>query len=136
MSDKMGKLTDKLFYDFDMHKTGYDFMGYTFDSKLDLSYHHIKTRQSGGKTTYDNGAILNRATSHNYIHIIEAFEYDLFLEITQVLRDEHQAKAITKEHLQAIRDVLEYFEIKYQNQSTSRGLPIVKEEFIRRRISL
>ena len=130
----MGKLTDRIFYDFNLHKLGYDFMGYTFDSKKELSYHHIQTKQFGGKTTYENGAILNRATSHNYIHTIEDYDFKLFLEISQILRDEHRCKAITKEHLAEIRQILEFFEKKYEYKCTSKGLPIVKQEFIRRRI--
>lgn len=132
----MGRLNDKLFYDFDLHKLGYDFMGYLFDDKKELSYHHIKPRHYKGKTTYDNGALLCRTTSHNYIHTIEEHEFNLFIELSQILKDEHQAKAITKEHLLEIRQILEYFEHKYENLYTARGLPIVKQEFIRRRIDL
>ena len=132
----MGKLNDRLFYDFDLHKTGYDFMGYTFDDKKELSYHHIQTKQDKGKTTYENGALLNRLTSHNYIHTIEEYEYELFMELSQILKDEHKCKAITKEHLQEIRLILEYFECKYNNQYTKRGNLIIREEYIRRRIIL
>ena len=131
----MGRLNDKLFYDFNLHKLGYDFMGYTFDSKKELSYHHIKTKQQKGKTTYENGAILNRITSHNYIHVIEAYEYELFKEISEELKREHK-DGITKEHLQTIRQILEYFECKYKDTQTKNGVLIVKEDFVRRRIQL
>lgn len=131
----MGRLSDKLFYDFNLHKLGYDFMGYTFDSKKELSYHHIKTKQQKGKTTYENGAILNRITSHNYIHVIEAYEYELFEEISEELKREHK-DGITKEHLQTIRQILEYFECKYKDTQTKNGVLIVKEDFVRRRIQL
>lgn len=130
----MGKLTDRIFYDFELHKLGYDFMGYTFDNKDELSYHHIKPRKLDGETTYKNGAILNRFTSHNYIHVIEDTDFKLFLEISQILKDEHKCKAITKEHLVEIRRILEFFEKKYENKCTSKGLLIIKEDFVRRRI--
>lgn len=132
----MGKLTDRIFYDFNLHKLGYDFMGYTFDSKQELSYHHIQTKKLGGETTYENGAVLNRFTSHNYIHVIEDTDFKLFLEISQILRDEHQCKAITKEHLVEIRRILEFFEKKYEHKCTSKGLLIIKEDFVRRRIRI
>ena len=48
----MGKLANRLYYDFKLEECGYDFMGYTFDEKRELSYHHIQPRQYGGKTTY------------------------------------------------------------------------------------
>lgn len=132
----MGKLNDKLFYDFGLHKLGYDFMGFLFDDKKELSYHHIKTKQQKGDTTYENGALLNRITSHNYIHTIEEYEFDLFMELSDILKDEHKCKAITKEHLLEIRAILEFFEHKYENQYTKRGNLIVRNDYIRRRIEL
>lgn len=132
----MGKLTERLFYDFDLHKLGYDFMGYMFDSKKELSYHHIQPRHYGGKTTYDNGAILNRCTSHNYIHTIEEMDFQLFIELSQILKDEHRAKKITPEHLKEINMLLTYFEQKFDQQYTKRGNLIIKEEYTRRRVKL
>lgn len=132
----MGNLTNRLFYDFEIDKKMYDFMGYTYENKKELSYHHIQPKQYKGKTTYENGAILNRNTSHNYIHIIEATDFKLFIEISEILIDEHKCKKITKEHLREIRKILEFFEQKYEYQYTSKGLPIIKEDFVRRRVNL
>lgn len=131
----MGSLANRLFYEFELHKLGYDFMGYTFDDKKEISYHHIQPRHYKGKTTYENGALLNRNTSHNYIHIIEEYEFQLFIELSQELIAEHK-DGITKEHLLAIRQMLEFFEQKYKEQYTKRGILIVKEEYVRRRIDL
>lgn len=131
----MGNIANKLFNDFELYKLGYDFMGYYFDDKKELSYHHIKPRHYKGKTTYENGALLNRNTSHNYIHTIEEFEFDLFIELSQELIAEHK-DGITKEHLLAIRQILEFFEQKYNDTYNKRGSLIVKEEYIRRRIIL
>ena len=132
----MGRLADKLFYDFDLHKLGYDFMGFYFDDKKELSYHHILPRHYKGKTTYENGAILNRQTSHNYIHTIEEMDFQLFIELSQILKDEHQVKKITPEHLKEINMLLTYFEQKYAGQYTKRGNLIIKEEYVRRRVIL
>lgn len=132
----MGRLADKLFYDFDLHKLGYDFMGFYFDDKRELSYHHIKPRHYKGKTTYENGAILNRQTSHNYIHTIEEIDFKLFIELSEVLLDEHKVKKITPEHLKEINMLLNYFEQKYTGQYTKRGNLIIKEEYVRRRVIL
>jgi hypothetical protein len=132
----MGRIADKLFYDFDLHKLGYDFMGFYFDDKGELSYHHIIPRHYKGKTTYENGAILNRQTSHNYIHTIEEMDFQLFIELSQILRDEHKAKKITPEHLKEINMLLSYFEQKYAGQYTKRGNLIIKDEYVRRRVIL
>lgn len=131
----MGSITNKLFNDFELYKLGYDFMGYTFDDKKQISYHHIQPRHYKGKTTYKNGALLVRETSHNYIHIIEEYEFQLFIELSQELIAEHK-DGITKDHLLAIRQMLEYFEGRYKDMYTKRGVLIVKDEYIRRRIQL
>lgn len=131
----MGKLANRIYDDFNLEQCGYDFMGYEFNSKKELSYHHIQPKHYGGQTTYDNGSLLNRATSHNYIHIIETTDFKIFLEISQELRREH-ADGVTKEHLQTIRELLEFFETKYEYEYTKRGVPIIKDDFIRRRIKL
>lgn len=135
MRAKMGSLANRLFYDFGLHKLGYDFMGYTFDDKKEISYHHIQPRHYKGKTTYENGSLLVRNTSHNYIHVIEENDFKLFIELSQELIAEHK-DGITKEHLIAIRQMLEYFERKFQDNYTKRGVPIIKDEFVRRRIEL
>ena len=132
----MTKINERLFNDFELYKLGYDFMGYIFDSKKDISYHHIKPRHYKGKTTYENGALLCRETSHNYIHTIEEYEFQLFIELSEILNDEHKTKKITREHLEAIREILEYFERLYENKYTKRGNLIIREEYTRRRIEL
>ena len=132
----MGRLNDKLFYDFDLHKLGYDFMGFYFDEKKDLSYHHIKPRHFKGKTTYENGALLNRYTSHNYIHTIEEMEFQVFIELSEILMDEHKVGKITPDHIREINMLLNLFEQKYNGKYTKRGNLIVKEEYVRRRVIL
>ena len=132
----MGKLANKLYNDFKLDQKGYDFMGYCFNEKNELSYHHIMPKQYNGKTTYENGALLNRTTSHNYIHLIEDTDFKVFIELSQVLHDEHKAKKITREHLLEIRKLLEFFENKYDRQYSRRGNLIIKEEYVRRRVDL
>jgi len=128
----VSKLKDRLYNDFCLENCGFDFLGYTFDSKKELTFHHIQPKNYDGKTTYDNGALLIK-TSHNYIHTIENYDFKMFVELSQILKDEHKCRAITKEHLLEIKKILEYFEEKNKYQYTSKGLPIIKEEFVRRR---
>ena len=57
------------------------FMGYTFERTDQLSAHHlIIPARFGGKLTHDNTAILRQNTSHDYLHIIENYDYDMFFK--------------------------------------------------------
>ena len=131
----MTKLKTKLYDNFKLQQLGVDFMGYEFDEKKDLTYHHIQPKNYGGETTYKNGALLIR-TSHNYIHTIEAFDFKLFLELSQELKKEHAQGEITRDRLVTIAQMLKYFEAKYKNSYTRGGSPLIKDDFVRRRIIL
>ena len=128
----MSKLKTKLFDGFNLGELGVDFMGYPFTNKKELTYHHIKPKNCGGKTTYTNGALLTRE-SHAYIHIIEAHDYVLFLQISHELLQIHIDGKITPERLERIHGLLAFFECKFQGQYTRRGGLIIKEEYTRRR---
>ena len=128
----MTKLKNKLYEGFNLENLGVDFMGYEFQNKRELTYHHIQPKNCGGKTTYANGALLIRS-SHNYIHTIEVYDYKLFLQLARELLGEHQDGAITAQRLSYIYEMLEYFEDKNKYVTTSKGTPLIKEEFTRRR---
>lgn len=129
----MSKLKDRLYYDFELNKLGFDFMGYEFNDKKDLSYHHIQPKHSDGETTYENGCLLCRHTSHNYIHLIEELDYKTFLMISKLLVEEKKFKAIDMDILKEMNDILCCFEKKYENVYTKRGVLVIKEDFIKRR---
>lgn len=129
----MSKLKDRIYYDFQLNKLGYDFMGYEFENKKELSYHHIQPKHYGGQTTYENGSLLCRHTSHNYIHLIEEFDYKMFLMISKLLMEEKKQGTIDVEILKEINDILCCFEKKYGYSYSKKGTLIIKEEFVRRR---
>ena len=133
---RMGKLTNRLYNDFNLEALGFDFMGYEFETKKDLTFHHIQPRSLGGETKYNNGALLNRDTSHNYIHTIENVDFKIFIELSYELRNIHNEGALTQENLIRIRNLLLFFERKYAHEYTKKGTPIIKEEYVRRRIKL
>ena len=81
----MSRLRERLYKEYHLEELGYDFLGYTFGSKKDLSTHHILPKHSGGKTKKDNLCVLNRYTSHNYIHLIEDTDYKIFLQVSKFL---------------------------------------------------
>lgn len=131
----MTRLKSKLYDKFELEKLECDFMGYSFDNKKELTYHHIIPKNYGGQTSYENGALLIR-DSHNYIHTIQDFEFKLFIELSYELKKEHEQGSITKENLIAIKQMLEYFESKYGDYYNKHGVPIIKENFVRGRVDL
>ena len=139
----MREITGKMIKDFKIMKLGFDFMGYKIDKKQSLSFHHliIPHRESrnygiGDGYLYWNGAILMQNTSHDYLHTIEAKDYDLFLAITSEMIDENVKGYLDKENLIYIRDCLELFEREHCHDRNKKGKLLIKEEFIRGRIKL
>lgn len=128
----MSKLREKIYKEFKIEQIGYDFLGYTFNSKKELSTHHILPRHSGGKTKKDNLCVLNRFTSHNYIHLIEGTDYKVFLELSKYLLEEVKKGEISREQLLKIEDALQFFEYKYRNEEDRHGERLIRPEYKKR----
>ena len=131
----MSRLRERLYKEYGLEQLGYDFLGYTFTSKRELSTHHIIPRHSGGDTKKDNLCILNRFTSHNYIHLIEDYDYKTFLEISRCLMEQVKLGKISIGELNTINDILCTFEYKYRDEETRNGL-LIKPEYKKRIILL
>ena len=131
----MTKLKTKLYDKFNLAELGVDFMGYEYQTKKDFTYHHILPKKYGGKTSFENGALLIR-TSHSYIHTIESYDFKLFMELSQELKREHQQGEITPQQLEIIAQMLEFFENKFKDSYTKNGQLLIKKEFIRGRKKL
>lgn len=113
---------------------GYDMMGYTFKNQNQLSFHHlIVPKRDGGTMTYQNGSILVQKTAHDYLHIIEQLDREIFGRITDEMIDENLKRRIERENLERIRDLLLYFEREHDHDRTKKGLLVVKREFVRER---
>lgn len=133
----MKQVTRDMINEFEMRKLKYDFLGYTFKVEKELSYHHlIIPNRKGGPITRWNGAILVMNTAHDYLHRIESRDEEIFYLITSEMIDENVKGKIDVENLRKIRDLLEYFEKEHCTDRTSKGKPLIKEEYIRRRIKL
>ena len=132
----MSKLRERIYKDFKMEQLGYDFLGYTFESKRELSTHHILPRHSGGQTKKNNLCALNRFTSHNYIHLIEDTDYKVFLELSKYLLEEVKKGEIGREQLLRIADVLQFFEFKYRDEEDRHGELLIRPEYKSKRIIL
>lgn len=132
----MSRLREKLYKQYKLEEIGYDFLGYTFEDKKELSTHHILPRHSGGKTEKSNLCVLNRFTSHNYIHLIEDTDYKVFLELSKYLLEEVSKGEISKEQLLRIADVLQFFEFKYRDEEDRHGERLIRPEYKEKRIIL
>lgn len=113
---------------------GFDFMGYSFKKENELSFHHliipkrlckVKNISDNGYVEW-NGAILRQSTSHNYLHLIERYDRDIFLKITGEMVEENIRGNIDIDNLKSIDDALCNFEKEYSN--------VVKDEYTKRLI--
>lgn len=107
-----------------------DFMGYEFN-KSNASYHHlIVPRRLGGPETIENGAVLNRKTSHPYLHIVECMNLDMFEAITSEMIDENIIGRLDINCIKRIDDILSCFEKEYSGYRTSKGKVLIKPEYV------
>ncbi len=123
----MKDVTKLIVNKFNIKKLGYDFMGYFFISPTDLSFHHtILEKEEGGEETIENGCVLVRKTSHDYVHIIEKFDKVIFLKIREELIKEMENGFIDLENIKRINDLLLLFELKHQEDTFKDGKLIIK----------
>lgn len=116
---------------------GNDWMGYTIQSINQLSYHHIQKKEDEGPFTWDNGALLRRDTAHEYLHIIEYKDLEIYDYINGILKQINtQGYKPTKEELIAIRDVLLSFEREHCSDRNSKGKILIKSKYIEGRRQL
>ena len=133
----MNQVKEEMIREFELKKLGYDMMGYTFNNKKQLSYHHlIVAKRNGGQITFQNGAILRQNTSHDYLHRIEFTEPEIFYLITSELIDENIKCMVDIENLKRIRELLLYFESKHRYDRTKNGVLLLKREYITERIDI
>ena len=133
----MRKVTKNMIKTFKLEELGFDMMGYTFDKIDELSYHHLLvSKRYGGSASYWNGSILVRQTAHDYLHVIEKVDLDMFNAITRELEDQKKARKIQIENLRRIRDILTSFEREHSNDRSEHGRILIKKEFIDKRTHL
>lgn len=132
----MSRLRERLYKEYNLEQLGYDFMGYEFGSKKDLSTHHIIPRHSGGQTKKNNLCVLTRDTSHNYIHLIEDTDYKYFAKISSFLMEQVKKGEISQDEILRIYELLESFEKKYQNRESKTGGSLIKDEYKIRTLKL
>ena len=139
----MKEITKIMVNDFKIMKLGYDFLGYKVTRKQDLSFHHLiiqrrhcKEAGLGEGYLYWNGAILRQNTSHDYLHIIEKIDPDIFYELTSEMIDENIKGRLDIDNLKRIHDLLLYFEREHDHDTSKKGKLLIKREFVTGRVNL
>lgn len=111
--------------------SGLDWLNYKL-VKDKVTYHHIIKRESNGKRTIENGALL-MPIAHQYLHIIENKDIDTYIGINKMFEFINQQKC---EPTQEQREILEYmlmkFEYLYKDYATSKNKPIIKQKYLER----
>ena len=120
----------------------FDFMGYDIKQKESLSFHHLiiphrycKEQGLGEGYFVWNGAVLNQETSHEYLHIIENKDYEIFCRLTSEMIDMNIKGYLDIENLRYIKDILLYFEKEHGLDRNSKGRPLIKQEYTQNRFN-
>lgn len=123
---------------YELLKLKYDFMGYEFERLKDLSFHHLLIPRCEASSMglergyfYWNGVILNKNIAHQYLHIVEEYDLDMFLDITSEMLDEKIKGYIDIENIRKINDILNCFEKEYYGKERN-GQPIIKDKYLKR----
>lgn len=137
----MREVTKLMINEYAIKKLKYDFAGYKFSNVNELSFHHLiipkrESKQSGIGDGYVkwNGAILVQETSHDYLHLIESIDRDLFLEITKKLVEENRLGHLSINNIKRIHKMLEYFESVHGKDTNKKGKRLIKRQYVENRI--
>lgn len=111
--------------------SGLDWLNYKL-VKDKVTYHHIIKRESNGKRTIENGALL-MPISHQYLHLIENKDIDTYIGINKIFEYINQQQY---EPTQEQREILEYmlrqFEYQYRFDKGSKGKILIKHKYLER----
>lgn len=139
----MKPITREMVRIFELKKLGYDFMGYNIHNIDKISFHHLvvpkrncKAKGLGDGYLFWNGAILVQETSHDYLHIIERIDRDMFLEITKLMIEQNKNEKLDLESLKRIRAILLAFEYEHSHDISSKGKILIKQQYTQDRIIL
>lgn len=129
----MREVTKLMINEFKIKQLGYDFMGYSLQRGDIYTFHHlIIPNRNGGPYAKWNGAILCGRTSHPYLHLIEAKDYDMFCYLTSEMIDMNIKGYLDIKNLRNIDDALTQFEREYSGARTRKGKVLIKEAYTRR----
>ncbi len=133
----MKSVVDLMINKFKILEVGIDFMGYRITNPKKLSFHHlVEFKRNGGHYDIDNGALLIRNSSHDYIHLIEKTDRKIFNAITDEMIKENKLRRIDEDIIAKIDEYLCDFEDKYYDYTVGKGRKIlIRDEFYRRKLA-
>lgn len=129
----MKPIVNLMINEFHALDVGMDFMGYRITDPRRLSFHHlIVPKRKGGKETIENGALLMR-NAHDYLHIIEGADKEVYEAIQREMVLENKSREIMMASIERIDAILNEFEEKHCEDSNEQGYYLIKD-FFRRRV--
>lgn len=129
----MKEVTKYMIKEYGVTKLGIDFMGYKLQRGDIYTFHHlIIPNRQGGPYAVWNGAILCGKSSHPYLHLIEAKDYDMFCAISSEMIDMNIKGHIDLENIRYIDDCLTSFEREHCSDRSRKGKILLKEEYTNR----
>lgn len=129
----MKQVTKLMIQDYKIKELECDFMGFHLNEEDVATFHHlIIPNRKGGPYARWNGAILNGDTSHPYLHLIEAVDYEKFCYITSEMVDMNIKGFLDPENLQHINEVLCQFETEHGLDRGKGGKYLIKAEYRKR----
>lgn len=143
----MRKVMQRLVTDLRIMEHGYDLMGYDVDREESLSFHHLivpaqniivispelkKLNISTDGYDYWNGAPLVKETSHDYLHIIEQYDSNIFYDITSEMIDQRFKGRLCPYNIRLINMRLKDFEEEYGNAKGFDNQPLIKDAYRKR----
>lgn len=109
-----------------------DFMGYKVSKDNPYTYHHLIKRCHGGKEIIENGTVLTK-NSHEYLHIVETRDLELYNYINNVLKQiNEQGHEPLLRQILAIDYLLKLFEKDHMEDRSSKNKRLIKNEYLRR----
>ena len=111
--------------------SGLDWLNYKLVRK-DMTFHHIIKKEHGGKEIIENGLLL-MPVAHQYLHLIECFDYPTYGELTEIFKIiNKQRKEPTQEEREAVEYLLQKFEYDNRWKKSSKGKLLIKREYLKR----
>ena len=135
----MRDVVKRMITNFQISEFGYDFMGYDVNRCESLSFHHLivphkDCSELGIQGGYEewNGALLVRDTAHDYLHIIEKYDFNIFLDITSEMICQNIKGRLDPNNIKLINMLLNDFEKEWDGEVGYNGKPLIREEFRKR----
>ena len=136
----MRKETGIIIEKFQIWKKGFDFMGYDVNTLESLDFHHVFIPNcifaAAGHVNEGykewNGVVLVHNTSHKYLHVVEKYDPERFMDITSEIIDQKIKCRLDPDNIRYIDMILTEFERQWKGEKGYNNELIVQEEFTKR----